>query len=151
MSAKELYSDDDAKHADILTLDQMEQISSSIAANQPMISEAMSPDCLAQEYALNHTSTGFVPGIQFLAKNYRFLRKVRGDGNCFYRAFLFGYLESLLVDYQLPERKDLAIREHERMTGKIQNCMKDIVDVGYSEFAVETFYDVRHVNLYCMD
>ena len=29
-------------------------------------------------------------------QRYSALRRVRGDGNCFYRSFLFGYLERLL-------------------------------------------------------
>ena len=31
-----------------------------------------------------------------LLQRYTALRRVRGDGNCFYRSFLFGYLEQLL-------------------------------------------------------
>lgn len=133
---------ENANHPDLLTLEQMEQIRTEIAANQPMISEEISPATLMNDYLTNEISTGFIPGIQFLTKNYRLMRKVRGDGNCFYRALLFGYLEGLLTRYNSAEHKEEAKKEHQRMTEKITNCMSELVEVGYSEFTIETFYDV---------
>ena len=41
--------------------------------------------------------------LQDLQSRYSKLRRTRGDGNCFFRAFAFGYMESLLHD-----RSDLA-------------------------------------------
>lgn len=41
---------------------------------------------------------------QDLQKNYSFIRKTRPDGNCFYRAFGFAYLESLLDDSKELQR-----------------------------------------------
>lgn len=35
-------------------------------------------------------------------QRYSALRRVRGDGNCFYRSFLFGYLERLLQGIKSP-------------------------------------------------
>ena len=34
--------------------------------------------------------------VQDLALNYSHVRKTRGDGNCFYRAFGYAYLEVLI-------------------------------------------------------
>lgn len=36
--------------------------------------------------------------LQLLSQKYSDVRKTRGDGNCFYRAFGFGYLEYLLTN-----------------------------------------------------
>lgn len=36
--------------------------------------------------------------LQDLHKKYSYIRKTRPDGNCFYRAFGFSHLESLLDD-----------------------------------------------------
>lgn len=36
--------------------------------------------------------------LQDLYKKYSYIRKTRPDGNCFYRAFGFAHLESLLDD-----------------------------------------------------
>ena len=35
---------------------------------------------------------------QDLLKRYKTLRRTRGDGNCFFRAFAFAYLEMMLTD-----------------------------------------------------
>lgn len=43
--------------------------------------------------ALTHPLLFRLPHIH---QRYSALRRVRGDGNCFYRSFLFGYLERLL-------------------------------------------------------
>lgn len=36
------------------------------------------------------TSSGFLPGISYLENHYASMRSVKGDGNCFYRAILYG-------------------------------------------------------------
>ena len=36
--------------------------------------------------------------VQALGKSYSHIRRTRGDGNCFFRAFGFGYLEHMLED-----------------------------------------------------
>ena len=36
---------------------------------------------------------------QDLSKRYSHLRRTRGDGNCFYRAFSFAYMEKMLSDH----------------------------------------------------
>ena len=65
-----------------------------ISQNQPLIGNLISPAILiGTEYKEDdYVSPGFIPGLQYLAKSY-LMRKVRGDGNCFYRSFLFAYLE----------------------------------------------------------
>ena len=131
-------------HPDLATLDQMEHIRSEIAANQPMIGADVSPAVLLPDY--QGSSTGFVAGIQYLAQHFPSMRKVRGDGNCFYRALLFAYLEELLQWYQHESSKALAEKEMERITAKIQGSLTELVEVGYSEFAIETFHEVSCVS-----
>lgn len=41
---------------------------------------------------------GYFFVVQDLYKKYSYIRKTRPDGNCFYRAFGFAHLESLLDD-----------------------------------------------------
>lgn len=38
------------------------------------------------------------------AGGYGAVRRTRGDGNCFFRGFVFGYLEALLKSNDLVER-----------------------------------------------
>lgn len=42
--------------------------------------------------------------LQDLHKKYSYIRKTRPDGNCFYRAFGFAHLESLLDDSKELQR-----------------------------------------------
>ena len=56
------------------------------------------PLCMqcSAEYA--EGSTIFLAKIDRLGSlGYSYMRRTRGDGNCFYRAFVFGYLERLLL------------------------------------------------------
>ncbi|CAN0309928.1 unnamed protein product, partial [Ectocarpus sp. 4 AP-2014] len=61
----------------------------------PKVGAKEEVDALLPEYEGN-PKPGFRKGVQDLGKRYSALRRVRGDGNCFYRSFLFGYLERLL-------------------------------------------------------
>lgn len=49
-------------------------------------------------------------------------RRTRGDGNCFFRSFFFGYLEHLLLSGDGEER-DRAVRQ-------LEGLKKALVDVG---------------------
>ena len=53
------------------------------------------------EYAVGNVV--FARKIESLSKSFSNLRRTRGDGNCFYRAFLYSYLESLLVTSNMEE------------------------------------------------
>lgn len=110
----------------------------------PMLGIEDSPDCLRSVYedAASYTNAGFLKAIDWLCeKGYR-MRRVRGDGNCFYRGLLFGYLDQLLVMLASSKEEGSARKELLRITDIIKGSMNDLVEVGYNEFAVETFYDM---------
>ena len=50
----------------------------------------------------------FVFKIDHLQHSFTHFRRTRGDGNCFFRAFLFSYLEGLLFNQDLEECKRSA-------------------------------------------
>jgi hypothetical protein len=54
---------------------------------------------LCAEYAYEM----FVAKIENLTKSFSHLRRTRGDGNCFYRGFVFSYLEGLLLQNNTKE------------------------------------------------
>jgi hypothetical protein len=66
------------------TMGQIREIEKDIIRTQSLISEAVSPHTLLEVYQENELP-GFIPGIHYLAKKYNSIRRVRGDGNCFYR------------------------------------------------------------------
>ena len=106
---------------------------------QPMIGEVVGIGAtLLPEYE-NATSPGFVPGIRYLDSKYSGFRKVRRDGNCFYRAFLFSYLENLLTLVEKGE--ETGITELKRFKDVIEGSKEKLIALGFSEFAFECFLD----------
>jgi ubiquitin thioesterase protein OTUB1 len=59
------------------------------------------------------------------------LRRTRGDGNCFFRAFAFAYLESLLSD-----KSDLT-----RFKLSVEQSKDSLLAMGYPSFTLEDFHD----------
>jgi Peptidase C65 Otubain len=81
---------------------QLEAIEKEIKENQPLTSHSMDIVSLRSEYDKDHSATTksssffFELGINELAEKYSTLRKTRGDGNCYYRSFLYSLSEALL-------------------------------------------------------
>ena len=74
------------QQTDEATLQQMSDISQNIVETQPLISESSSIlAALYSTYADNSDSPGFLTGLTYLDSKYARIRRVRGDGNCFYR------------------------------------------------------------------
>ncbi|GIY06685.1 ubiquitin thioesterase OTUB1 [Caerostris extrusa] len=69
--------------------------------------------------------------VNDLRKKYSYIRKMRPDGNCFFRAFTFAYLESLLTDKQ----------EYKRFKEIASKTKDDLVALGFSQFTIEDFHD----------
>lgn len=86
-------SEDDIEAVNRMVMAQRAAIHNEIAANQAIISEFLSFEALEAEYAENR---GFLLKIPYLAERFRGFRRVRGDGNCFYRAFLYSLLEQFI-------------------------------------------------------
>jgi len=95
---------------------------------------------LAQEYE-NADRVGFALGVNWLSDNYSGIRRVCGDGNCFYRAFLFAYLEKLIRGNR-SDNANYYQEERVRMLSIISASKDFVVSQGYDEFVIETFHDV---------
>jgi ubiquitin thioesterase protein OTUB1 len=65
----------------------------------PILSPVLSLDGLDTEYAENLPFLQKLPVScrQYLKHHYSGYRKTRGDGNCFYRSYLFAILEQLAL------------------------------------------------------
>lgn len=96
---------------------------------QSLVSERRSLSDLESQY---QDAMTFLAGLKALEKDYEYFRMVRGDGNCYYRAFLYLLCENIL------NNKD----EGERILKWIKgDSWKAILQVGYDEYTLETFYD----------
>ncbi|KAK6160477.1 hypothetical protein DH2020_003858 [Rehmannia glutinosa] len=70
--------------------------------------------------------------IKVLTEQYAAIRRTRGDGNCFFRSFMFTYLEHIL------ESQDRT--EVDRITVNVEQCRKTLLSLGYAEFTFEDFF-----------
>mmetsp|Transcript_23020 Transcript_23020/g.37109 ORF Transcript_23020/g.37109 Transcript_23020/m.37109 type:complete len:257 (-) Transcript_23020:82-852(-) len=77
----------------------------------------------------------FLRKIPCLESRYRGIRHVRGDGNCFYRSFVFRMFE--------------VARENDDLCRRLLKVAKDalpyLLEAGYEEVSIETFVD------YCIE
>lgn len=69
--------------------------------------------------------------VKDLASKYKHIRRTRPDGNCFFRAFCYAYLERLVKNKS----------EFKEFINRVQNSHKDLIQLGFPQFTVEDFYD----------
>ena len=87
-----LYSGDGSM--DLHVLDQEDEIRAAIAASQPLVGAKESFSSLQEQYADNPR---FLYKLQTGSARYSHIRRVRGDGSCYYRSLLFAVLEFALL------------------------------------------------------
>ncbi|XP_001365744.1 ubiquitin thioesterase OTUB1 [Monodelphis domestica] len=108
---------------------QEDQIQQEIALQNPLVSERLELSVLYKEYVGDDNI--YQEKIKDLHKKYSYIRKTRPDGNCFYRAFGFSYLEALLEDS----------KELQRFKAISAKSKEDLVSQGFIEFAIEDFHN----------
>ncbi|XP_075504668.1 OVARIAN TUMOR DOMAIN-containing deubiquitinating enzyme 1 isoform X2 [Primulina tabacum] len=96
----------------------------------PFIGDKEPISSLAVEYQLG--SPILLEKIKVLAAQYTAIRRTRGDGNCFFRSFMFAYLDYIL------ESQDQA--EVDRITANVEQCRKTLLSLGHAEFTFEDFF-----------
>lgn len=102
----------------------MFQISESIA----LVGEKESLKSLEQEYAKDDV---YLSKAKVLAQKYSYIRRTRPDGNCFFRAFSYAYLEKLIGNKEEYDKfRDLALKSKD-----------NLVALGFPQFTVEDFHD----------
>eukprot|EP00929_Paragymnodinium_shiwhaense_P001050 TRINITY_DN101279_c0_g1_i1.p1 TRINITY_DN101279_c0_g1~~TRINITY_DN101279_c0_g1_i1.p1 ORF type:complete len:273 (-),score=53.00 TRINITY_DN101279_c0_g1_i1:145-963(-) len=115
-------------HEDIDILEQEREIREQTEV-VPLVAAPVQLDALREQYADN---AGFLPKVQNLAKSFRALRRTRPDGNCFYRAYMFGMMEQLPNS---PERQGFLQR-------RAKEAMDFCTAAGYERIAIEDFSEV---------
>lgn len=98
------------------------------AESAPLVGPAVSLDSLREQYAGN---PGFLRKLEGLSQRFRALRRVRPDGNCFYRAYLFGIFE------QIASHKE----RHKVFLTYARESLNFCLEAGYEKVAVEDFYE----------
>ncbi|KAL7875975.1 hypothetical protein AOLI_G00109380 [Acnodon oligacanthus] len=108
---------------------QQDRIQQEIATSNPLVSDRQDLSVLQKEYA--EEDTIYQLKIKDLHKKYSYIRKTRPDGNCFYRAFGFSHLESLLDDS----------KELQKFKAVAAKSKLDLVNQGFTEFTIEDFHN----------
>ena len=106
------------KTNDELILDYENSIRKEIEETTPLISEDLNITTLIDEYKSNEE---YIKNIENISKKYKSIRKVRRDGNCFYRAFIFRLFEHICIknDKTLFEKIKQKIIDEKELTGKM--------------------------------
>lgn len=93
-----------------------------------LVGPRSSLDDLKVQYGSN---PGFLPKIDDLMRRFGSMRRTRPDGNCFYRAYVYGIFEALAA------QPSLLPAFTARMRGSLDFCMS----AGYEQVAIEDFYE----------
>lgn len=89
---------------------------------------------LEQEYAKDDI---YLSKAKVLAQKYSYIRRTRPDGNCFFRAFSYAYLEKLIGNKEEYDKfRDLALKSKD-----------NLVALGFPQFTVEDFHDTVRVSI----
>ncbi|KAK9846306.1 hypothetical protein WJX81_001294 [Elliptochloris bilobata] len=87
---------------------------------------------LEKEYEAG--SEVFVRKIRSLESSYRSMRRTRGDGNCFFRSFIFAYMEVLVATNDLAERN--------RVVTCLRQWRPKLMETGFQELVFEDALEV---------
>ncbi|CAN6551047.1 unnamed protein product [Malus baccata var. baccata] len=96
----------------------------------PFLGDKEPLSSLASEYQSG--SAILLEKIKVLGEQYAAIRRTRGDGNCFFRSFMFSYLEHIL------ESQDRS--EVDRIKANVEQCRKTLQSLGYADFTFEDFF-----------
>lgn len=106
------------------------EIEQQVKEEQPLTSKRLQLSSLHKYYSEN---TQFIQGFVALEAKYQDMRQVRGDGNCFYRAFFYSIAEQLL--HRSAETRKAFIE------GQLDTNWKLVLETGYDEMTLEIFYE----------
>jgi len=125
-----------------LTEQQLAQIESEIKTSQPLTSSLLPIGTLARQYSTEAPDGGsFLTSSNLLAEKYASLRRIRGDGNCYYRAFLYSLCEGLFHQRMDGATDPPTDGEFHRIKQLIHNSLSWVSAQGYEESTIEMFYE----------
>ena len=128
---KEEEKKENKKSQNDLILDYEDKIRKELELSSPLISEELPISKLTEEYKSNEE---YLKSIENISKRYKTYRKIRRDGNCFYRSFIYRLFEQTCIknDKDLFEKINKKIIESKKLTEKN----------GYEWNVVQDFYQI---------
>ena len=107
----------------VLNAEMFNQIRNEIDANSPLISESLDISTLVNDYQNN---LEYKNSVEAIANKYPAFRKIRRDGNCFYRGYIYRIFEYICMNHnsslyqkfmkKIEEAKDLAKKNNKLLT-----------------------------------
>ncbi|KAI7882106.1 peptidase C65 Otubain-domain-containing protein [Mucor mucedo] len=115
--------------SDELILEFEQQIKDEEAQKIPLVCQEEPISRLVEEYKDNEP---FLKKINNLSKEHDKIRRCRGDGNCFFRAFAFAWFESASKNTDLYAAR----------LSKLKETCELLESSGFEKLAYEDFYEV---------
>ena len=108
-----------------------------IEMSTPLISEQLSTDILLNDYKNN---AEYSNSIKAITNKYKYIRKVRRDGNCFYRSFIYRLFEYICM------KNNNQLYEH--IKKKVSDS-KDLIERnGYDWTFIQDFYQIFYTQFF---
>lgn len=135
---------------------QMNAIEEEVRREQPLTSERLPISALVEQYSGGGGGDGegeddadryFRRGARCLSHGYAHMRRVRGDGSCYYRALLYAVCEDLTrrARSSSPAAAAAAEAERQRLHRSIETSLDERVcgprGGGHDRFALESFHE----------
>ncbi|XP_055327850.1 ubiquitin thioesterase OTUB1-like isoform X2 [Paramacrobiotus metropolitanus] len=117
------------QYVDERTQQQMLSIENEIKEHVPFVSVKESLDILEEEYS----DPVYIQKIANLQMKYEWLRRTRGDGNCFYRCLGFSLFENVMLSGDQEKA--------ERLKALMVECKDRILKFNYPKLTMEDFLD----------
>ena len=102
-----------------------------IEQTTPLISELLDIKILLKDYEEN---LEYANSVKIITEKYKYIRKVRRDGNCFYRSYIYRLFEYICMKNNNSLYND--------MLKKIEGIKELTAKNGYEWLLVEDFYNV---------
>ncbi|TDG45609.1 hypothetical protein AWZ03_007979 [Drosophila navojoa] len=119
--------DGEQVNRDDLILQQQREIEREISDSTPLVSDQLPLTCLTAEY---DGDAVFTAKIQTLASKYKYMRRTRPDGNCFFRAFAYSYLEWLISNKAA----------YDKFRSIAETSKDKLIQLGFPSFTLEDFH-----------
>ncbi|KAK4764673.1 hypothetical protein SAY86_025763 [Trapa natans] len=119
---------------------QHSEAEASESEKNPLIGDKEPLSVLEAEY--QSSCPVWVKKIKFLKQKFAAIRRARGDGNCFYRCFMFSYLEHILETRDKPEV--------DRIKANVEESRRTLMGLGYADFTFEDIFELFLEQLECV-
>ena len=125
------------EHENEISIEYENALRQEIELNTPLISEQLPINILLNDYKNN---AEYSKSIKTVTNKYKYIRKVRRDGNCFYRSFIYR-----LFEYICMKNNNTLF---EQIKKKILDSKDLIQRNGYDWTFIEDFYKIFYTQFY---